>query len=41
VTLSDADLDRLQKVSELPAEYPGWMIKRQSTNRFPEPPKDA
>jgi len=41
VTLSDADLDRLQKVSELPAEYPGWMIKTQSTNRFPEPPEDA
>jgi diketogulonate reductase-like aldo/keto reductase len=41
VTLSDADLDRLQEVSELPAEYPGWMIKRQSTNRFPEPAKDA
>ncbi len=41
VALSDADLDRLQKVSELPAEYPGWMIERQSTNRFPEPPENA
>jgi aryl-alcohol dehydrogenase-like predicted oxidoreductase len=41
VTLSDADLDRLQKVSELPAEYPGWMIETQSKNRFPEPPEDS
>ena len=41
VTLSDADLDHLQKVSELPAEYPGWMIETQSMNRFPESPEDA
>ena len=41
VTLSDADLDRLQKVSELPAEYPGWMIAQQSMNRFPETPSDT
>jgi len=40
-TLAGTLVDRLQKVSELPAEYPGWMIKTQSTNRFPEPPEDA
>jgi aryl-alcohol dehydrogenase-like predicted oxidoreductase len=40
VMLSDDDLDRLEKVSELPEEYPGWMFKRQSGNRFPEPPQD-
>jgi len=41
VKLSDDDMARLQKVSELPAEYPGWMISLQSTNRFPETRKDA
>jgi aryl-alcohol dehydrogenase-like predicted oxidoreductase len=41
VNLSIDDLARLKEVSELPAEYPGWMIERQSVNRFPEPPKDA
>lgn len=40
VTLSEAELERLKKVSELPPEYPGWMIERQSMNRFPEPPKE-
>jgi aryl-alcohol dehydrogenase-like predicted oxidoreductase len=41
VTLFEADLDRLQKVSELPAEYPGWMIETQSANRFPESSEEA
>lgn len=40
VKLSGEDLARLQKASELPAEYPGWMISRQALNRFPEPDKD-
>ncbi|TKB24273.1 aldo/keto reductase [Desulfopila sp. IMCC35006] len=36
VQLSAEELARLQEVSELPEEYPGWMLKRQSMNRFPE-----
>ncbi len=36
VQLSPEELARLQEVSELPEEYPGWMLKRQSMNRFPE-----
>ena len=34
VKLSTEELAQLQKVSELPAEYPGWMLERQSTYRF-------
>ena len=41
VRLSDEDLARLSKVSDLPAEYPGWMLQRQSMNRLPETPRDA
>jgi aryl-alcohol dehydrogenase-like predicted oxidoreductase len=33
VKLSGEELSRLNTVSELPAEYPGWMIARQSENR--------
>ena len=40
VTLSGAELERLDQVSELPPEYPGWMLDRQSMNRFPEPSKE-
>ena len=40
VNLTDDELARLKVVSELPAEYPGWMIQRQAVYRFPEPPAD-
>lgn len=40
VKLTDDELVRLKAVSELPAEYPGWMLERQSRYRFPEPPAD-
>jgi aryl-alcohol dehydrogenase-like predicted oxidoreductase len=40
VNLADDDLERLKAVSELPAEYPGWMLALQSQYRFPEPPAD-
>ncbi|MBN9058759.1 MAG: aldo/keto reductase, partial [Rhizobiales bacterium] len=33
VQLSAEELKRLDEVSALPAEYPGWMIERQSTYR--------
>ncbi len=33
ITLSAAELARLDRVSALPAEYPGWMIARQGANR--------
>ena len=35
--LSDEDIDRLDKVSALPSEYPGWMAERQARNRIPLP----
>jgi aryl-alcohol dehydrogenase-like predicted oxidoreductase len=44
VALSDADLKLLGEVSELPAEYPGWMIKTQGQYRadmLNQPPRDA
>jgi hypothetical protein len=28
---------RLDEVSELPSEYPGWMFERQGGNRRPKP----
>ncbi|RVC59555.1 aldo/keto reductase, partial [Mesorhizobium sp. M2A.F.Ca.ET.046.02.1.1] len=31
------DLARLDEVSALPAEYPGWMLERQSAGRRPAP----
>ena len=40
INLTDDDLARLKAVSELPAEYPGWMIQRQALYRFPEPAAD-
>ena len=33
VELSAADLDAIDKVSALPAEYPGWMLQRQGDLR--------
>jgi aryl-alcohol dehydrogenase-like predicted oxidoreductase len=41
VVLSDEDLARLREASELPPEYPGWMLTRQSRHRFPETPEDG
>jgi aryl-alcohol dehydrogenase-like predicted oxidoreductase len=35
VTLTPDELARLDKVSALPAEYPGWMIERQGAARLP------
>ncbi len=40
VTLTDDELTRLNTVSTLPAEYPGWMIRTQSQNRFPKESTD-
>ncbi|SHF27069.1 Predicted oxidoreductase [Kaistia soli DSM 19436] len=33
VALTDDDMTRLDAVSALPHEYPGWMLERQSENR--------
>jgi aryl-alcohol dehydrogenase-like predicted oxidoreductase len=33
VKLTKEELDKLNEVSKLPAEYPGWMIERQSADR--------
>lgn len=33
VSLSDTDLARLDEVTRLPAEYPGWMLERQGGYR--------
>ena len=35
--LSEEDIDRLDQVSALPSEYPGWMVERQARNRIPLP----
>lgn len=37
LVLSPEEVVRLDEVSELPAEYPGWMLTRQSRNRVPGP----
>ncbi|WP_245947807.1 hypothetical protein [Billgrantia montanilacus] len=33
VMLSDDELAELDRVSQLPPEYPGWMLERQGGNR--------
>jgi aryl-alcohol dehydrogenase-like predicted oxidoreductase len=33
VTLTAEELAKLDKVSTLPAEYPGWMLERQGEGR--------
>ena len=38
--LAAAELTRLNEVSALPPEYPGWMLNRQAQNRYPEPPPE-
>lgn len=35
--LDAEDVRRLDEVSALPAEYPGWMLERQATGRVPAP----
>ena len=35
VKLSEDELNKLNEVSALPPEYPGWMIERQSQERIP------
>jgi len=37
LTLTPEDMARLDDVSELPAEYPGWMFGRQGAARVPPP----
>jgi aryl-alcohol dehydrogenase-like predicted oxidoreductase len=37
LTLTDDEMKRLDEVSELPSEYPGWMFARQGGNRRPKP----
>ena len=43
LTLSADDMARLDEVSVLPAEYPGWMFERQNRFRVPKPftPKET
>ena len=41
VQLGEDDLERLDAVSALPAEYPGWMVDLQSQSRFPETPEEG
>lgn len=33
VTLTSEELEQLNEISKLPAEYPGWMIERQGADR--------
>ncbi|MEM9902099.1 MAG: aldo/keto reductase [Pseudomonadota bacterium] len=33
VVLSDEDLEALSRVTDLPREYPGWMLERQTADR--------
>jgi len=35
--LSDDDMKKLDQVSALTPEYPGWMVERQIQGRFPDP----
>lgn len=35
LTLSKEEMERLDEVSELPSEYPGWMVERQNQGRMP------
>ena len=43
LTLTPEDMERLDAVSALPSEYPGWMFERQGGGRIPAPfkPKSA
>jgi len=35
--LTAEEMARLDEVSDLPPEYPGWMFARQGSNRIPQP----
>jgi aryl-alcohol dehydrogenase-like predicted oxidoreductase len=37
LVLTPDDFARLDEVSELPREYPGWMFARQGATRIPAP----
>jgi aryl-alcohol dehydrogenase-like predicted oxidoreductase len=37
LTLTPEEIARLDEVSELPSEYPGWMVARQGAARIPKP----
>ena len=37
LTLTPEEMARLDEVSELPSEYPGWMFARQGAHRKPKP----
>ena len=37
LTLDADDLAKLDEVSALPPEYPGWMLSRQGAARIPQP----
>jgi aryl-alcohol dehydrogenase-like predicted oxidoreductase len=37
LVLTPEEIVRLDEVSELPAEYPGWMVARQGSARVPKP----
>ena len=37
LSLSVEELKKLDDVSALPPEYPGWMLTRQSAERRPQP----
>jgi diketogulonate reductase-like aldo/keto reductase len=37
LTLSADEIARLDAVSVLPSEYPGWMFDRQGSARIPAP----
>ena len=41
VTLDAEDMARLDEVSTLPSEYPGWMLEFAGVGRIPEPFKPA
>jgi aryl-alcohol dehydrogenase-like predicted oxidoreductase len=41
LTLTPEEIARLDEVSELPSEYPGWMFSRQGASRTPRPFKKA
>lgn len=36
IELTDDELNRLHEVSQLPSEYPGWMVEFQTSQRYPE-----
>jgi aryl-alcohol dehydrogenase-like predicted oxidoreductase len=36
LSLSEKEMQELDKISELSPEYPGWMIERQQAGRWPE-----